>query len=112
MFVLVIDAVIATALAALLVGITVGMRQAHPTDLALQRPTLLAAFARRVLGLYVRRDVTQHQDAPDAERDAIDSLPELVANLSASQLRQLVAARSGPHAHEDHLAHARRMPES
>lgn len=56
MFVLAISvAVVALVLAVLFFAVVAGIRQAHPTDLALQRPTCLAAFAGWVLGLYVRR---------------------------------------------------------
>jgi hypothetical protein len=68
--VLAIDVVIAAAGAALFIGITVGMRQARSTDLALQPPTLLAMLACRVVGLYVRRDVTQRQAASHADRQS------------------------------------------
>jgi hypothetical protein len=48
------------------IAVVVGARQAHPTDLALQRPTRTAAVARHVLGLSVRRDEPQ-QGALDAD---------------------------------------------
>ena len=37
------------------IAVVIGLRHAHPTDLALQRPTRLAALASRVVGLHVRR---------------------------------------------------------
>ena len=37
------------------IAIVIGLRHAHPTDLALQRPTRSAALASRVVGLHVRR---------------------------------------------------------
>ncbi len=56
MFVMVvITAVIAPVLALLLIAVVVGARHEHPTDLATQGLTVLAAFVRQVLGLYVRR---------------------------------------------------------
>ena len=36
-------------------AIVIGLRHAHPTNLALQRPTRSAALASRVVGLHVRR---------------------------------------------------------
>ena len=92
MLVLGIDALVAATLVVLFIGITVGLRGAHPTDLALQPPTLLAVLARRVVGLYVRKDVPRPQ--------------------AAIRLRRLVGARSGPHAREDHRAHAEQKPAS
>lgn len=70
MLVLAIDAVVAAARTALFIGITVGMRQVHPTDLALQPPTLLAVIACRVVGLYVRRDMTNRREASDADSES------------------------------------------
>jgi hypothetical protein len=60
---------IALVLAGIFVMVVVGTRQEHPTDLGL-RPTYLAALARRVLGMSVRRDeIKQHTDAaPDSDR--------------------------------------------
>jgi hypothetical protein len=55
LFALVMLAVITLVSAAFLITVVVGMRHEHPTDLALQGPTHLAALTRRVLGLYVRR---------------------------------------------------------
>ena len=37
------------------IAVVVGLRHAHPMDLALQRPTRSAALASRVVGLHVRR---------------------------------------------------------
>ena len=37
------------------IAVVVGLRHAHPTDLALQRPTRSAVLASRVVGLHVRR---------------------------------------------------------
>jgi hypothetical protein len=37
------------------IAVVIGLRHAHPTDLALQRPTRSAALASRVVGLHVRR---------------------------------------------------------
>lgn len=68
MFVIAIAGFIALVLTALYIAVILGMRQAHPTDLSLQRPTLLAALACRVLGLYVRRE---HQEAVGAERERV-----------------------------------------
>jgi len=57
MFVLAILLLSALALAVFFVfiAIVVGLRHAHPTDLALQRPTCFAALASQVVGLHVRR---------------------------------------------------------
>lgn len=55
MFALVISAGIALVFTVLLTAIVIGARQEHPTKLALQGPTNLAALARQVLGLHVRR---------------------------------------------------------
>jgi len=77
MLVLAIPAVIALVTAALLavlfIGVVVGIRQAHPTDLALAGSTLLAAIAARVLGLYVRRrePVLLADPSDDLERAAL-----------------------------------------
>jgi len=38
------------------IAVVVGVRQAHPTDLALPPRTYLEALTRRILGLSVRRD--------------------------------------------------------
>ena len=71
MLVLAIPAVIvlvtALILAFLFLGVVVGIRQVHPTDLALQPPTCLATFAARVLGLYVRRGVPVSLVNPTAD---------------------------------------------
>jgi hypothetical protein len=116
-----IAAVVAATLVVLFIGITVGLRQAHPTDLALQPPTLLAVLARRVVGLYVRKDVSQRQTASNADwgsadyeptSEAVDDLLGRAADPFAIRLRRLVAARSGPHAHEDRRAHAEQKPAS
>jgi hypothetical protein len=60
MFVLAIPVLSALVLAIFVllvfIAIVIGLHQAHPRDLALQRPTCLAALARRVVGLHVRRD--------------------------------------------------------
>ena len=37
------------------IAVVIGLRHAHPTNLALQRPTRSAALASRVVGLHVRR---------------------------------------------------------
>jgi len=69
MFAVVIVAGIAIAVAVLLVFIAavIGLRHAHPTDLALQRPTRCAALASHVVGLHVRRadwpQVAEHEVA-------------------------------------------------
>ena len=57
MFVLAVLFLSALALVAFFVfiAVVIGLRHAHPTDLALQRPTRLAALASRVVGLHVRR---------------------------------------------------------
>ena len=57
MFVLAVILLSALPLAIFFVfmAVVIGLRQAHPTDLALQRPTRLAALASRVVGLHVRR---------------------------------------------------------
>ena len=57
MFVLAVLLLSALALAVFFVfiAIVIGLRHAHPMDLALQRPTRLAALATRVVGLHVRR---------------------------------------------------------
>jgi energy-converting hydrogenase Eha subunit F len=63
-------AVMALVLAVLFTAVVAGIRQAHPTDLSLQRPALLEALARRVLGLYVRRGVPVQRPADsDADYD-------------------------------------------
>ncbi len=59
MFVLAVAAVIALVFGVFLIAVVVGICQAHPTDLAVQRPTFPEALTRRVLGLYVRRDKPQ-----------------------------------------------------
>jgi hypothetical protein len=73
MLVLAILAIIVLATAALLVvlfiAIVIGIRQAHPTDLALAGPTFLAAIAARVLGLYVRRREPESLADPSTDRD-------------------------------------------
>lgn len=64
LFVLGMLTVITLVSAASLITIVVGMRQEHPTDLALHGPTRLAILTRLVLGLYVRRAQTvQHADS-------------------------------------------------
>jgi hypothetical protein len=64
LFTLVMLAVITVVSAVFLIAVVVGMRQEHPTDLALQGPTHLAARTRLVLGLYVRRaEPVQHADS-------------------------------------------------
>jgi hypothetical protein len=57
MFVLAVLLLSALALAVFLVfiAVVIGLRHAHPTDLALQRPTRSAALASRVVGLHVHR---------------------------------------------------------
>ena len=56
MFVLaVLLSALALAVFFVFIAIVIGLRQAHPTDLALQRPTRFAALASRVVGLHVRR---------------------------------------------------------
>jgi hypothetical protein len=57
MFVLAVLLLSALALAVFFVfiAVVIGLRHAHPTDLALQRPTCFAALASRVVGLHVRR---------------------------------------------------------
>ena len=56
MFVLaVLLSALALAVFFVFIAIVIGLRHAHPTDLALQRPTRLAALATRVVGLHVRR---------------------------------------------------------
>jgi len=71
MLVAAIAAVIALAFAVLLIAVGAGVHRAHPTDLALQPPTFLAVFARRVLGLYVRRDEPLQSAAADADPDQV-----------------------------------------
>jgi hypothetical protein len=64
LFALVMLTVIALVSAASLIAVVVGMRQEHPTDLALRGPTRLAVLTRLVLGLYVRRaETVQHADS-------------------------------------------------
>ena len=64
LFTLVMLAVITVVSAVFLIAIVVGMRQEHPTDLALHGPTYLATLTRLVLGLYVRRaEPVQHADS-------------------------------------------------
>jgi hypothetical protein len=57
MFFLAILLLSALALAVFFVfiAVVIGLRHAHPTDLALQRPTCFAALASQVVGLHVRR---------------------------------------------------------
>jgi len=56
MFVLaVLLSALALAVFFVFIAVVVGLRHAHPTDLALQRPTCFAALASRVVGLHVRR---------------------------------------------------------
>jgi len=57
MFVLAVLLLSALALAVFFVfiAVVIGLRHAHPADLALQRPTRFAALASRVVGLHVRR---------------------------------------------------------
>ena len=46
-----------------------GLRQVHPTDLALQRSTRLAALASGVVGLHVRRgEPMQTKSAAECDR--------------------------------------------
>jgi hypothetical protein len=67
MFVLAIVVLGALALAVFIlvifIAIVIGLYQAHPTDLGLQRPTSSAAFARWVVGLHVRRSGPMQQVA-------------------------------------------------
>ena len=72
MFVLAMAAVIALVFGVLLIAVVIGICQAHPTDLALQRPKYLEALTRRVLGLSVRRNKPQPlaDSAVDCERAA------------------------------------------
>ena len=56
MFVLaVLLSALALAVFFVFIAIVIGLRHAHPTDLALQRSTCFAALASRVVGLHVRR---------------------------------------------------------
>jgi len=56
MFVLaVLLSALALAVFFVFLAIVIGLRHAHPTNLALQRPTRSAARASRVVGLHVRR---------------------------------------------------------
>ena len=56
MFVLaVLLSALALAVFFVFIAIVIGLRHAHPMDLALQRPTRLAVLASRVVGLHVRR---------------------------------------------------------
>ena len=56
MFVLaVLLSALALAVFFVFLAIVIGLRHAHPTNLALQRPTRSAALASRVVGLHVRR---------------------------------------------------------
>ena len=56
MFVLaVLLSALALAVFFVFIAVVIGLRHAHPTDLALQRPTRFAALASRVVGLHVRR---------------------------------------------------------
>ena len=56
LFVLVLTALLLAIFAFFIfVAVVIGLHQAHPTDLALQRPGHHAALARRVVGLHVRR---------------------------------------------------------
>ena len=62
MFVLaVLLSALALAVFFVFLAIVIGLRHAHPTDLALQRPTRLAALATRVVGLHVRRAEPQQR---------------------------------------------------
>ena len=56
MFVLaVLLSALALAVFFVFIAVVIGLRHAHPTDLALQRPTHFAVLASRVVGLHVRR---------------------------------------------------------
>ena len=62
MFVLaVLLSALALAVFFVFLAIVIGLRHAHPTDLALQRPTRSAALASRVVGLHVRRAEPEQQ---------------------------------------------------
>lgn len=52
---LVISTLAFAILLSIVIAVAVGIHQAHPTDLALQRRTHLEALTRRILGLNVRR---------------------------------------------------------
>ena len=53
---------------ALFFAIVVGLRLAHPTDLAIQRQSCLARLASRTVGLHVRRPEPP-REAPADDRD-------------------------------------------
>jgi len=81
MFVMVvIIAVVALVLALLLIAVVVGARHEHPTDLATRAPTVLAALARQVLGLYVRRAVPTPNPGPAIDADQPGVLSEIDAS--------------------------------
>jgi len=55
MIILATLALITVMIAVFFIAIVIGLHQAHPTDLTVQRATSLAALAARVVGLHVRR---------------------------------------------------------
>lgn len=82
-FTLVMLAVITAASAVFLTIIIVGMRQEHPTTLAVRGPTCLATLVRLVLGLYVRRaEPVQH-----ASPTSGDGQPKLTISVDAREVR-------------------------
>ena len=54
MIILATLALITVVIAVFFIAIVIGLHQAHPTDLTVQRPTCFAALATRVVGLHVR----------------------------------------------------------
>jgi hypothetical protein len=68
--------VTAVVLAILFIAVVVGIRQEHPTDLSLQRPTCLASLAGRVVGLHVRRGVLVQQADPAADLPTVTGAPQ------------------------------------
>jgi hypothetical protein len=73
MIVLAAVAVVITFVLAIvfLIAIVIGIRQAHPTDLALRPRTHLEARTRRVVGLYVRKGAVEPPAGTAAERDRV-----------------------------------------
>jgi hypothetical protein len=82
-FTLVMLAVITAASAVFLTIIIVGMRQEHPTTLAVRGPTCLATLVRLVLGLYVRKAEPMQHAGPTSG----DGEPVGIVSLDAREVR-------------------------
>jgi hypothetical protein len=69
MVILAILAFITLVISVFFIAVVLGLRQVHPTDLALQRSTRLAALASGVVGLHVRRgEPMQTKSAAECDR--------------------------------------------